>query len=88
MVGKLETGFAVPPPRPSVQAQDVGGLVGNHYEAGGVNGGGGGGPVLHHASVLPVRASPKETSGFANDAFKPLWQKERESGWDGFVARR
>ncbi|KAI9631991.1 uncharacterized protein MKK02DRAFT_41632 [Dioszegia hungarica] len=28
----------------------------------------------YHNNVLPVRASPKDTGGFEQDAFKPLWQ--------------
>jgi hypothetical protein len=30
--------------------------------------------IPYHANVLPVKASPKETGGFADDAFKPLWE--------------
>ena len=91
MVGKRETGFAVPPPRPGVQAQDAqknGGPTGNQFEAGGIKGSANGGSMPYHASVLPVRAGPKETSGFGDDAFKPLWKKERESAWNGFGAGR
>ncbi|ORY31360.1 hypothetical protein BCR39DRAFT_558149 [Naematelia encephala] len=29
----------------------------------------------YHASVLPVKASPKDTGGFDGDAFKPLWER-------------
>ncbi|CAD6570811.1 MAG: hypothetical protein TREMPRED_006030, partial [Tremellales sp. Tagirdzhanova-0007] len=64
MVGKRETGFAVPPPRPGVQAQDAqknGGPTGNQFEAGGIKGSANGGSMPYHASVLPVRAGPKET---------------------------
>lgn len=27
----------------------------------------------YHANVLPVKASPKDTGGFEQDAFRPLW---------------
>jgi 3-keto steroid reductase len=39
----------------------------------------------YHASVLPVRASPKDMGGFGDDAFRPLWRKEGEKGWGGFT---
>lgn len=37
-----------------------------------------------HHSVLATDASPAETVGFANDAFRPLWDKEPKSPWAGF----
>lgn len=40
-----------------------------------------------HHSVLPANASPAESVGFANDAFRPLWDKgEQKSPWAGFHA--
>jgi hypothetical protein len=39
-----------------------------------------------HHSVLPSDASPVESVGFANDAFRPLWDKEPKSPWAGFHA--
>jgi hypothetical protein len=39
-----------------------------------------------HHSVLPANASPAETVGFANDAFRPLWDKQPKSPWAGFNA--
>ncbi|WVR06321.1 hypothetical protein IAU60_003351 [Kwoniella sp. DSM 27419] len=38
----------------------------------------------YHASVLPIRASPKETGGFTDDAFKPLWNERDREQWGGF----
>ncbi|WVQ82974.1 hypothetical protein IAT38_005112 [Cryptococcus sp. DSM 104549] len=38
----------------------------------------------YHAAVLPIRASPKDTGGFAEDAFKPLWEGEERQQWNGF----
>lgn len=63
--GKRETGFSIPPPKAS----------------GGVGGSGGGSgfaqgqgeQIPYHANVLPAKASPKDTGGFGDDAFKPLW---------------
>lgn len=30
----------------------------------------------YHAEVLPERASPAKTDGFADDAFKPIWERD------------
>lgn len=38
----------------------------------------------YHASVLPIKASPKDTGGFAEDAFKPLWEDTGKDQWQGF----
>lgn len=38
----------------------------------------------YHASVLPIKASPKDTGGFAEDAFKPLWEDPEKDQWQGF----
>ncbi|WVW84708.1 hypothetical protein I302_106742 [Kwoniella bestiolae CBS 10118] len=38
----------------------------------------------YHAAVLPVKASPKETSGFTEDAFRPIWDGKKEDQWSGF----
>lgn len=38
----------------------------------------------YHASVLPIKASPKDTGGFAEDAFKPLWEDQGKDQWQGF----
>ena len=32
----------------------------------------------HHESVLPLRASPKDTGGFDDDAFAPLWRGQEQ----------
>lgn len=41
--------------------------------------------IPYHASVLPVKASPKETGGFGDDAFKPLWEgsTQKQKGFKG-----
>ncbi|OCF33457.1 hypothetical protein I317_04140 [Kwoniella heveanensis CBS 569] len=41
----------------------------------------------YHADVLPIRASPKDTGGFSNDAFKPLWEEKDRQQWNGFKQR-
>ncbi|WVQ96700.1 hypothetical protein IAU59_003807 [Kwoniella sp. CBS 9459] len=38
----------------------------------------------YHADVLPIKASPKDTGGFANDAFKPLWEEKDRQQWNRF----
>nr|XP_019012774.1 uncharacterized protein I206_02270 [Kwoniella pini CBS 10737]OCF51555.1 hypothetical protein I206_02270 [Kwoniella pini CBS 10737] len=38
----------------------------------------------YHASVLPVKASPKETNGFVDDAFRPIWDGREKDQWSGF----
>ncbi|WVQ73234.1 hypothetical protein IAR50_002800 [Cryptococcus sp. DSM 104548] len=38
----------------------------------------------YHAAVLPVKASPKDTGGFTEDAFKPLWESSGRDQWGGF----
>ncbi|WRT67744.1 uncharacterized protein IL334_004716 [Kwoniella shivajii] len=38
----------------------------------------------YHASVLPIKASPKETPGFAEDAFRPIWDGQERNQWNGF----
>ncbi|WWD18431.1 hypothetical protein CI109_102883 [Kwoniella shandongensis] len=38
----------------------------------------------YHASVLPIKASPKDTGGFTDDAFKPLWNEKERNQWGGF----
>ncbi|WWC62573.1 uncharacterized protein I303_105170 [Kwoniella dejecticola CBS 10117] len=38
----------------------------------------------YHASVLPVEASPKETNGFVEDAFRPIWDGKEKDQWSGF----
>lgn len=80
---KRETGFTIPPPRQNGQSQEM-----QEMNGGGTAGGGGGETLPYHATVLPVRASPKETGGFGDDAFKPLWRKEAEGGWNGFGQER
>lgn len=41
----------------------------------------------HHNTVLPADASPHETVGFAQDAFRPLWEAEgKPAAWKGFAA--
>ncbi|BEI86694.1 hypothetical protein CcaverHIS002_0700400 [Cutaneotrichosporon cavernicola] len=39
----------------------------------------------HHDDVLPNNASPRETTGFAQDAFRPLWDKQPQSPYHGFA---
>ncbi|KAK8858542.1 hypothetical protein IAR55_002771 [Kwoniella newhampshirensis] len=39
----------------------------------------------YHAAVLPVKASPKDTGGFKDDAFKPLWDGKEKQPWSGFM---
>ena len=34
--------------------------------------------IPYHANVLPVKASPKDTGGFGNDAFKPIWEGDEK----------
>ncbi|WWC88594.1 uncharacterized protein L201_003506 [Kwoniella dendrophila CBS 6074] len=38
----------------------------------------------YHTSVLPVKASPKETTGFVEDAFRPIWDDKQKDQWSGF----
>ncbi|WWD04903.1 hypothetical protein V865_002974 [Kwoniella europaea PYCC6329] len=38
----------------------------------------------YHASVLPVKADPKETNGFTEDAFRPIWDGKSQDQWSGF----
>jgi hypothetical protein len=38
----------------------------------------------YHAEVLPVKASPVNTNGFAEDAFKPLWSSAQPKQNGGF----
>ncbi|ODO10136.1 hypothetical protein I350_02364 [Cryptococcus amylolentus CBS 6273] len=38
----------------------------------------------YHAAVLPVKASPKDTGGFTEDAFKPLLESSERDQWGGF----
>ena len=66
-VGKRETGFSIPPPKAQSSTQ---------VPQGGQGAGAGGGEetIPYHADVLPIKASPKDTGGFGDDAFKPLWQ--------------
>jgi hypothetical protein len=39
----------------------------------------------HHDDVLPSNASPLETAGFSQDAFRPLWDKQPKSPYQGFA---
>lgn len=39
----------------------------------------------HHDDVLPSNASPVDTGGFAQDAFRPLWDKQQKSAYQGFA---
>lgn len=39
----------------------------------------------HHEEVLPSNASPIDTGGFAQDAFRPLWDKQPKSPYQGFA---
>jgi hypothetical protein len=45
-------------------------------------------PIPYHTAVLPTRASPKDTGGFDEDAFRPLWNDGERTGWEGFQDRR
>lgn len=38
----------------------------------------------YHANVLPIKASPKDTPGFGDDAFRPLWDGEQPQKQTGF----
>jgi hypothetical protein len=37
----------------------------------------------HHETVLPLRASPKDTGGFDDDAFAPLWRGQDQGQGQG-----
>lgn len=45
----------------------------------------GNGARPHHDDVLPSNASPVDTGGFAQDAFRPLWDKQPKSPYQGFA---
>lgn len=50
----------------------------------------------YHNNVLPIKASPKDTGGFEQDAFRPLWNGGQDQGatgggvsdWGGFQGER
>jgi hypothetical protein len=73
--GKRETGFSIPPPKGSGQQQQQGFAVQGQRQ---------GEPIPYHANVLPVKASPKDTGGFGDDAFKPLWEGSAQQKQKGF----
>ncbi|GFZ45230.1 hypothetical protein JCM24511_02956 [Saitozyma sp. JCM 24511] len=83
-------GAEIPAPRPAQfgRERDIatgnGGANGNGY---GVNGAEASG-IPYHSAVLPSRASPKDTGGFDEDAFRPLWNEEDAKSWEAFNARK
>lgn len=42
----------------------------------------------YHAEVLPERASPAKTDGFADDAFKPIWERDHSKSNGAFTKSR
>lgn len=83
-------GAEIPAPRPAQfgRERDIatgnGGANGNGY---GVNGAEASG-IPYHSAVLPSGASPKDTGGFDEDAFRPLWNEEDAKSWEAFNARK
>jgi len=63
-----ETGFSIPPPKAT----------------GANNNNSTGADMPYHANVLPIKASPKDTPGFGDDAFRPLWDGEQPQKQTGF----
>lgn len=68
---KKETGFSIPPPKNQSNGSSHSYNSNNSSSNRPQNGEGN--KIPYHASVLPMKASPKDTGGFGDDAFKSLW---------------
>lgn len=69
---KKETGFSIPPPKNQPNGSSHS-YNSNSSSSNRPQQNGEGNNIPYHASVLPMKASPKDTGGFGDDAFKPLW---------------
>jgi hypothetical protein len=63
--GQRDVGFSVPAPNSSQQKQSKHDQEDRRDQR------------PYHAEVLPEKASPAKTNGFAEDAFKPLWNNNQ-----------